>query len=93
MLTLEVRQQCELIANDNTCDRTTRSKAKGFADFTQTFLYVFFLEVGLKLFEVSDRLSKVLQNEAISAGEGRHAANAVISQLREWRTDAHFDEF
>lgn len=67
-------------------------KASGFQRRMQDFEFFFGLEISLRLFEVTDRLSKELQSQKISAGEGVELVNHAISELTAFRCDTEFTD-
>jgi len=89
-LLIPVHAEIEHICEDSSCDRETRAKAAGFAHLLSQFNFYMMLHVACKLFEITDRLSKVLQQSTISACEGMKAADAVVTTLQLWRSDEDF---
>ena len=66
--------------------------AAGFVQLLKKFDFHIMLIIACQLFEVTDRLSKVLQMSTISACEGQQAAESVVTNIQQWRSDLRFSE-
>ena len=73
-------------------DLESRAKARGFLKLLGQFEFFFMLLVAEMIFEMTDRLSKVLQDSSISACDGQKAAERVLGQLKAKRCAECFNE-
>jgi hypothetical protein len=73
-------------------NRDMRSRASGFQNKIEKFEFHFGLVLSLRLFELTDRLSKQLQKKETSLGEGLHLVNHTIQELSALRTGDKFCE-
>jgi hypothetical protein len=84
--------ELQSISDDTSTERDARAKAAGFLRFFRRFEFCILLGISCELFEVTDRLSKVLQSAEISVCEGKAAAETVVKQIRSWRCEEHFSQ-
>jgi len=74
------------------CDSKVASHANGLLQKMDEFAFHFGLELSLRLFKVTDRLSQQLQAKNISAGEGQQLVQFAVLELERFRTRENFAE-
>ena len=79
------------IRNDTTTAREAQAKCSGLLLWLESFEFCFAFSVALKLFQLTDQQSSVLQNPKLSAGEGLESALSFLRCLQEKRNDTHFE--
>lgn len=86
-----ILEELEYISSENT-ERDVRAKAFGLIKFMSSFEFCMMLEISLELFCVTDRLSKIMQKETISAMEGKKVTELVLSTIDGWRNENHYND-
>ena len=77
-------------------DRELKSRVGGVkAQMTNDYIFSFFsgLQLGNRLYVITDNLSKALQEKKISAISGQRLARATLSTIEAMRNDESFDMF
>ena len=75
---------------EESCDIKIQSHANGIKRRMEEFDFHFCLCVSLKLFDVTDRLSRQLQCKALSAGSGMQLVQFAIDELQHSHNDDMF---
>ena len=81
-LLIPIRDELQTISEDSSSDLDARAKAGGFLKVINQFEFYVMLLVAEIIFEITDRLSKILQDSTISACDGMKAAEYVIAELK-----------
>ena len=50
------------------------------------------LVIALELFNITDKLSQTLENQTLSAMDGKHASDMTVTTIHAWRNNDHFDD-
>jgi hAT family C-terminal dimerisation region len=90
-LIIPVSNELQAISQDNKVDSDVRAKASGFLNVVRQFEFCIMLLISEMLFQITDSLSKVLQDASISACDGKKAAGSVIIVLQKKRSQETFE--
>ena len=80
-------------AKDAVRDTDVRARIGGVAAQMERFDFYFGVELGRKLLNIVDNLSRTLQATAISACEGQKIISLTVATLQSIRSDEIFDMF
>ena len=74
-------------------DTEMKARIQGVASQMVKFDYFFGISLGLLLLRHTDNLSKTMQRDDMSAAEGQHITNTMITTLKSIRNSASFDQY
>ena len=74
-------------------DRELKSRIGGVKAQMTTFSFFFGLQLGYRLYAITDNLSKALQEKKMSAISSQRLARATLSTIEAMRNDESFDMF
>ena len=83
-----VIQELELIACNG--ERAARAKPAGWHNHLQGFQFCIILVIALELFNITDKLSQTLENQTVSAMDGKHASDMTVTTIHAWHNNDHF---
>ena len=89
----DVLQMTWEAAKDAVRDTEMRARIGGVAAEMERFDFYFGVELGRKLLNIVDNLSRTLQATAISACEGQKIISLTVATLQSIRSDEIFDMF
>ena len=78
---------------NNLKDTEMKARVLGVQSYMHTFKFAFGCALAENLLKQTDKLSKTLQNAAISASEGFALAEVVIAVIRQGRNNDTFETF
>ena len=81
------------VAKEATKDTEMRARIGGIALQMDTFDFVYGVELGRKLLNIVDNLSRSLQSSTISACEGQKLVSTTTTTIQSMRSDECFDIF
>ena len=81
------------VANDATKDTELKARIGGVAAQMEKFNFFFGVELGRKILNMTDNLSRSLQTKTISAHEGQTLVKTTLSTLLKMRTEMNFTLF
>ena len=74
-------------------DKELKSRIGGVKTQMTKFSFIFGLQLGHRLYTITDKLSKALQKKKMSAISGQRLARATLSTIEAMRMDDSFDMF
>ncbi|KAI6658762.1 hypothetical protein LOD99_15087 [Oopsacas minuta] len=81
------------VAKDATKDTELKTRIGGVAAHMEKFEFFFGVELGRKILNMTDNLSRSLQTKTISAHEGQTLVKITLSTLLKMRTEINFNLF
>ena len=74
-------------------DPNVKDRIIGMQTQMTTFDLLFGLQLSMKILKITDKLSKTLQKQSMSAAEGQSVAEVTVKTLKSMRTDENFTAF